>query len=276
MNQRFRSAEIDLINEQYAKNELYKAVKSIGPQLENELKEFGLCPEECFMEAIELLSAIAEKGENILPEIDNFWLCKENEYRRFDRHVNEDEIRKAISIVFGFAILAIDSSRHPFYRCTLSEQLTLVIANHKFDGWSKTLEKIFSVPLPNGWFDAFIEEETAAGKLPLPKIINTERAQKYFQKAIDKGFMKIDNGSFLWIGVKKRPSGTPNISELAYFLGKVYEYRHSVSGNNGKQFPENELNTLFGVTKLYNRLVQVYSANNIQAWRQPIDDLFED
>lgn len=276
MNQRFQSEEIKLVSEQYAENELYKAVSSIGSQLENDLKEFGLCPEECFMEAIELLTAIAEKGENILSEIDNLWLRKENEYRRFDRHVNEDEIRKAVGIVFGFTILAIDSSRHPFYRRTLSEQLTMVIAHHKFDGWSKTLDQIFNIPLPDGWFDGFIDKATATEQLPLPKVINTERAQNYFQKAIEKGYMKLEDGHFLWIGVKQRPSGTPNIAELAYFLGIVYEYRYSVSGNNGKQFPEEELNTLFGVTKLYNRLVQVHNANKIQAWRQPIDDLFED
>ena len=159
MNQRFQSAEIRLVAEQYAENELYQAVCSIGPQLESELVRFGLCSEECFMETLELLSVIAEKGEDILPAIDNMWLRKFNEYRRFDRHVGEDETRKAVAIVFGFAILAIDSSRHRFYRYTLPEQLTLAVANHQFDGWSSTLERIFSVPLSDGWFDAFIAEE---------------------------------------------------------------------------------------------------------------------
>ncbi len=159
MNQRFQNEEIKLVSEQYAENELYKAVSSIGLQLENELKEFGLCPEECFMETLELLSAIAEKGEDILPEIESLWLRKENEYRRHDRQVNDDEIRKSVGIVFGFSILAIDSSRHWFYRYTLSEQLTMVVANHKWDGWQATLGQIFSVPLPDGWFDIYIDEE---------------------------------------------------------------------------------------------------------------------
>lgn len=159
MNQRFQNEEIKLVGELYAENELYKAIGSIGLQLENELKEFGLCPEECFMEALELLSAIAEKGEDILPEIESLWLRKENEYRRYDRQVNDDEIRKSVGIVFGFSILAIDSSRHWFYRYTLSEQLTMVVANHKWDGWQATLGQIFSVPLPDGWFDIYIDEE---------------------------------------------------------------------------------------------------------------------
>ena len=159
MNQRFQSAEIRQIAERYAGNELYQAVSSIGPQLEAELTEFGLCPEECFMEACELLSEIAEKGEAILPEVEDIWLSKHNEYRRFDRHVGEDEIRKAVAVVFGFVILAIDSSRHPFYRYTLSRRLMETIARHPFSDWSETLHRIFSVPLADGWFDAFIEEE---------------------------------------------------------------------------------------------------------------------
>ena len=96
MNQRFQNAEIKRVSEQYAENELYKAVSSIGPLLENELKEFGLCSEECFMETLEILSSIAEKGKAILSELDEIWLRKENEYRRYDRHVNGDEIRKSI------------------------------------------------------------------------------------------------------------------------------------------------------------------------------------
>ena len=159
MNQRFQNAEIKFISEQYAENELYKAVNTIGIQLENELKEFGLCPEECFMETLELLSEIADKGEEILPEIEDFWLHKENEYRRYDRQVSDNEIRKSDGIVFGFAILAINSSRHGFYQYTLPEQLMQRVATHKFDGWQTTLDRIFSIPLPDGWFDAFIDEE---------------------------------------------------------------------------------------------------------------------
>ena len=53
MNQRFQNAEIRLVSEQYADNELYHAVSSIGQQLEAELTGFGLCPEEGFMEVLE-------------------------------------------------------------------------------------------------------------------------------------------------------------------------------------------------------------------------------
>ena len=94
MNQRFQQEEIISVSEQYAENELYKAVSTIGQQLESELPEFGLCPEECFMDTLELLSVIADKGEDILSEVENMWLRKSNEYRRFDRNVNDNEICK--------------------------------------------------------------------------------------------------------------------------------------------------------------------------------------
>ncbi len=163
MNQRFQNEEIRLVSEHYAENELYKAVCTIGFQLESELTEFGLCPEECFMDTLELLSTIADKGEEILPEVENMWLCKFNEYKRFDRHVSDDVIRKAVCEAFGFTILAIDSSRHRFYRYTLAERLTQIVASHPSEGWQIILDRIFSIPLPDGWFDTFIDEEPDGG-----------------------------------------------------------------------------------------------------------------
>lgn len=53
MKTRFQNAEIEAVNNLYAENHLYKAVCKIGPQLEAELTEFGLCPEECFAETQE-------------------------------------------------------------------------------------------------------------------------------------------------------------------------------------------------------------------------------
>lgn len=270
MNQRFQNEEIGRVAEQYVGNELYQAVCSIGSQLEAE-SEFGLCPEECFMETSELLSAIAAKGEDFLSDIEDFWLRKHNEYKRLERNVSEEEIRKAVGVVFGFTILATDSSQHRFYSYTLSMRLMEVIAEHPFPDWSTTLDRIFSVPLADGWFDAFLDEESTPNMLELPKAINTTRAQQLFQKAIERGYMKYENGHFRWIGIGK----SAHKSQLAYFLGCVYGYRHSVSGNTGIEFPTDELNALFGETKLYNLLVQVHSAQKKQKWRALIDDMFE-
>lgn len=158
MNQRFQPAEIKRVSEQYAENELYKAICQIGRQLEAELTEFGLCPEECIVETLELLTVIADKGADVMSEVEDIWLCKHNEYKRFDRQVKDEEICKVVGIVFGFAILALGSSRHLLYKINVATHLMQTIANHKFGGWAATLDRIFSVPLPDGWFDAFIDE----------------------------------------------------------------------------------------------------------------------
>ncbi|MCR5192274.1 MAG: hypothetical protein K6D59_03120 [Bacteroidales bacterium] len=107
--------------------------------------------------------------------------------------------------------------------------------------------------------------------LPIPNALNTKRAQTYFQKAIEKGYMKVEKGKLLWIGV----GSTGKISQLAYFCGLVYEYKNSINGNDGISFPEKELNALFGTTRLYSSLVQVYNAQKPQNWRTLIDELFE-
>ena len=83
--------------------------------------------------------------------------------------------------------------------------------------------------------------------------------------------MRLEDGKFIWIGV----GGSGRKSQLAYFLGLVYGYRHSVSGNIGTELPKDELNTLFGETKLYDLLVQVHVAQKKQKWRPLIDDMFE-
>ncbi|MCR4812450.1 MAG: hypothetical protein K5867_07690 [Bacteroidales bacterium] len=131
------------------------------------------------METLELLSEIAVKGEDILPETDNLWLRKENDYRRFDRTVDGEEIRKAVGIVFGFVILVVDSSNHPFYRRILSERLTTIVANHKWNDWTTTLERIFDLTLPDGWFDAFIDDGPDGNEImtDLSERINTLQSQ---------------------------------------------------------------------------------------------------
>lgn len=107
--------------------------------------------------------------------------------------------------------------------------------------------------------------------LSLPRSINTKRAQTYFQKAIDNGLLKLENGKFSWIQIGKRGGN----SQLAYFCGKIFEYEHSISGNVGTSFPEEELNELFGIKRMQSLLQQVYEAVKIQPWRRRIDELFE-
>jgi hypothetical protein len=81
----------------------------------------------------------------------------------------------------------------------------------------------------------------------------------------------VADGKYRWIGTNDKG----NTSELAYFLGKIYNYRYSLSGNVGENFPEDSLNALFGVSRLYSSLSQVYNAKKEQRWRSLIDEIFE-
>ncbi|MBQ0046606.1 MAG: hypothetical protein KBT33_03725 [Prevotellaceae bacterium] len=112
----------------------------------------------------------------------------------------------------------------------------------------------------------------SSDELPLPGNLNTKRAQKYFKKAIEKGFIAFEDGKFSWIQIGNRGGN----SQLAYFCGEVYEYEHSEYGNAAEiEFPEEALNELFGVKRLYALLTQVYSAQKYQLWRRRIDEMFE-
>ena len=108
-------------------------------------------------------------------------------------------------------------------------------------------------------------------RMPLSKELDTPRARTYFAKAIEQQYMEpTDDGRFRWIGTGKKPCR----AELAYFLGKVYNYKYTITGNAGENFPEESLNSLFGATRLYSSLTQVYNAQKPQSWRSRIDDMF--
>lgn len=106
----------------------------------------------------------------------------------------------------------------------------------------------------------------------LPPILDTERSQKFFKKALDCNYMQIVNGKIGWVGTGDKGTNT----QLAYFCGRIYNYENSINGNVGENFPEIELCNFFGVKRLYFLLTQVYSSKKKQSWRSKIDDLFDD
>lgn len=109
---------------------------------------------------------------------------------------------------------------------------------------------------------------------PLQKlhdVLNISLACSTFDKAIERGWMKKTENGYCWSGIGVRG----RIAQLAYMCGRIYGYKHSVSGNVGKEFPDKELCELFNETKIYNQLVQVYAAQKPQKWRATIDELFE-
>lgn len=123
------------------------------------------------------------------------------------------------------------------------------------------------------WLEQHVEMCKPNSKnINLPKELDTEKARVAFAKAIEKQYMETaDGGKYRWIGA----GGKGVKSQLAYFLGKIYNYKKTSSGNVGNNFPEESLNKMFGTNRLYTLLSQVYDAQKPQLWRSLIDDLFE-
>ena len=111
----------------------------------------------------------------------------------------------------------------------------------------------------------------ADGSVKLPDVLDTNEFKKYLSLAKENGLIKDVNGKLEWIQIGNRGGS----SQLAYFLGRAFGYKHSVNGNNGNQFPGNELDELFGVNRIYRLLVQVHEAPKPQKWRRKIDELFD-
>lgn len=108
--------------------------------------------------------------------------------------------------------------------------------------------------------------------IKLPKELDTDEARKYFAKAMEKQYLEaVDGGKYRWIGTDNKGK----TAELAYFLGRVYNYANTETGNDGENFPEESLNELFGAKRLYSSLTQVYNAQKPQRWRSQIDEMFD-
>lgn len=98
----------------------------------------------------------------------------------------------------------------------------------------------------------------------LPDTLNTERARKYFKKAMDLGYIKVDRDGLKWTDKKV---------SLGYFVEQVY------CPNNKETLPETEINKLFRVSRIGTAISQMHNSKpdyNPQ-WKIDIDNkIFKD
>lgn len=97
-----------------------------------------------------------------------------------------------------------------------------------------------------------------------PKELNTERAKKAFDKAIDLKYMRKTENGFQWLYGDNKSK-----ARLGYFIMKV------CCPNNTETIPETAINTLFGVSRIGSAITQTLNAKKPQKWRQEIDKLFD-
>ena len=101
--------------------------------------------------------------------------------------------------------------------------------------------------------------------LTLPNKLNTERAQKYLQKAIDANLIVVTDN-----GLRRVPENC-NKTQLVYLLGRIY------CQNKTDKLPNNELCQLFNETRLEKINYDIFCNNNGKpAHSEAIDALFDE
>lgn len=106
------------------------------------------------------------------------------------------------------------------------------------------------------WWGEICPKHNVLENLARYQKANTPRAQKYFDKAISKGYMRETKTGYEWL----LPEGRGRIAALAYFLWQVYP----------DEMPEKDLGELFGVKRLSH-----YATESRTKYSREIIALFE-
>ena len=164
-----------------------------------------------------------------------------------EQYVN-DEIQCA-----GRTILKMlnEASREGVYIDVVSKTIVYNIERRKM------LQKLLE--------DCKKSENTVHDTIKLPCELDTERARKYFVKAIKAQYIKITENGLQWVLI----SGRGKKASLGYFIQKVF------CPSNTEDIPEKAVNKLFGVDRIGSAISQIYEAKKPQKWRDTIDKLFE-
>ncbi|MDD4822142.1 MAG: hypothetical protein PHI48_06250 [Bacteroidales bacterium] len=109
-------------------------------------------------------------------------------------------------------------------------------------------------------------ESQSENDMILPSELDTEKARKYFTKAIEAGYIKRNNSGYKW-----EYGGNKGQVRLGYFCSKVYDTQPR---------PINKLETTFGVKKLSASITSAsYDAKtaSVKQWKKEINDtIFND
>ena len=111
------------------------------------------------------------------------------------------------------------------------------------------------------WYFGLTHLYAAANALlSLYKEPQPELKQKYFDKAIEKGFMEKKESGYKWLFGSK--------ASLGYYITKIYGFNERI--------PFKHLEQLFGVKRLDRAVSQLADVTKPQKWRAEIDKLIEE
>lgn len=119
-------------------------------------------------------------------------------------------------------------------------------------------ERIFGRGKPTEQADTADQSEA----VNLPSELDTDRARKYFTRAIEAGWMSRTASGYNWTFGGSRGAK----ARLGYFVVKIY------CPTNTEQIPESAINKLFGVSRIASAITQAFNANKPQKWRTEIDN----
>lgn len=157
MLHRLQQKEILSVRHDNAADPMLKAIHNVCAHYETEMHMFALCPEEVYMECIHLSDDILSKGESFSDEVHLLWHQLFNEYRRFDRAVQESEIQLAVTVVLASLCVCLNTSKHDYY----CDTLVMLIMQQTFEQnkeCSNIFKKIYADFTPyfesiDEWFD---------------------------------------------------------------------------------------------------------------------------
>lgn len=291
--------EIEKIRKNFSDNALLLACQQTWPVIQEIVESVMIHSEDIFCETAWLMDELigADKDTDTYSLVSGLWAnCLSNIGRWSNNCISITDRYTIRSTIFSLVATTLSLHYQSLYCDLLRDGLLTVIEENRptpkdihgqqqmetlKDAQTNSLSACADIL--SQWINEYIDDQESClvaeiqqslsiGEgLPLSGVLNTKRAQKYFMKAIEHGYMKYDNSNISWIGV----GGSGVKSQLAYFCGKVYGYKHSASANMGQEFPEEELKSMFGEKRLYSLLVQVHTAKKPQKWRQTIDDMFE-
>ena len=114
------------------------------------------------------------------------------------------------------------------------------------------------------------DEQPTIKTIPLTaqQDIMTDRAKKYFEKAIEVGYMEKAGCGYKWTFPVSRGAK----AALCYFIMKVY----SPDPRSTNTIHYKALEKLFAVKRLDSATGAMWNAKNPQEWRGKIDSLFND
>lgn len=178
-----------------------------------------------------------------------------------DNHQREKHLYQEIARLQNIGVKNIMSKEEAsLYLCHF--HLIIERANILNKAFIKDLENLANWLLPPPTETPLISPKTF-----LPPILSTDRAQKYFHKAIEAGVI-VQEG-------EKYRKGDISKAQLAYFLDLVFCHNNDGKYNN-KKFPDKQLSNLFEENRLgQTRSQYISNKNGKPKGYETIDELFK-